>query len=192
MSDNIFKKIADKITDYAPAIAGVLAGTGVGAPAGAALVALGTLGKAFGLGSKAEPEEILSVVSVDPEIKLKAMMAESNFKLESKRIDLEKYKAALADVQNARNNATEQVKATGKRDANLYVLAWVIVGGFIGLIATMLTLQFVTGKTVQSDPMLMLLVGSLSTDAGMVVGYFFGSSQSSAKKDLVIAEAIQK
>lgn len=199
MSDrNIFQKIADKIVDFAPeAAAAVLSVVpGVGTIPAAALTALSSLGKACGLGTTATAEQVFSAVSIDPEIKLKAMLAENDFKLEMRKQDSEDLKTEvtrltvqIGDVQNARNNATVQVQATGKRDINLYVLAWVIMGGFIGLIIAIIVLQYATGRAMQNDPMLMLLVGSLSTDAGMVVGYFFGSSKSSQDKTELLAKA---
>ncbi len=97
-------------------------------------------------------------------------------------IAIQQDKMYLADVQSARSREVDIVKATGGKDINLYVLAWVIMGGFLGLILALIFFQFSYGKVLQSDPLITLLLGSLATDAGMVVGYFFGSSKSSADK----------
>jgi hypothetical protein len=61
------------------------------------------------------------------------------------------------------------------------------MGGFIGLIGALIFFQFSYGKTLQSDPIITLCLGSFATDAGMVVGYFFGSSKGSHDKDRYIA-----
>ena len=83
MSDeNILKKIGDGIVDIAPTIGSILTASVVGAPAGAAVKALGTLGKALGLGSEAKAEDIQNAIVADPEARLKIMLAENNFNLE--------------------------------------------------------------------------------------------------------------
>ena len=112
--------------------------------------------------------------------KIKKLEYEHREKLISLGIEQDKF--YLADVQSARNREVDVVKATGSKDVNLYVLAWVIMGGFLGLILALIFFQFSYGKVLQSDPLITLLLGSLATDAGMVVGYFFGSSKSSADK----------
>jgi len=181
---SVFQKIGDAVTDYAPGLAGILALVpGVGTVPAAALGAVAALGRSLGLGSAARPEDVLQAISADPEIRLKAMVAENDFAVKMGQRDLDKLKAELADVQSARSRQVESEKATGKRDYNLYILAWVIMGGFLGIILAMIIGQYFYGKTLQNDPLLMLLMGSLSTNAGMVVGYFFGSSKSSADKN---------
>ncbi len=186
---SVFQKIGDAVTDYAPGIAGILALVpGVGTVPAAALGAVAALGRSLGLGSQAKPEDVLSAISADPEIRLKAMVAENDFKLKQRDQDIEEMKAQLADVQSARSRQVESERATGKRDYNLYVLAWVIMGGFLGLILAMVIGQYFYGKILQNDPLLTLLMGSLSTNAGMVVGYFFGSSKSSSDKNEQIGQ----
>jgi len=184
--ESTFRKIASSIVDFAPGIAGLLATTGVGAPAAAAMAALGGLGKMFGLGSEATPEDIHAAIQADPQMALKLRQAELDFKLKSREQDIDELKAQLGDVQSARQRQIEVTKATGKKDTNLYALAWVIMGGFIGLIAALIVCQFVFAKSLTADPLITLCVGALSTDAGMVVGYFFGSSKSSADKTALL------
>ena len=115
-----------------------------------------------------------------------------DFKLKIGEQRLDEIKAGLADVQSARSREVEIVKATGKKDINLYVLAWVIIGGFLGLLACLIIMQAGYGKTFENNSLLTMLLGSLSTDAGMVVGYFFGSSRSSAEKNQTIADMAGK
>lgn len=64
------------------------------------------------------------------------------------------------------------------REIAQYLLATVVVVGFFVVLAMMLHWQ-----RAGSD----ILVGALSAAFGGVVGYFFGSSASSARKDELIA-----
>jgi len=99
---SIFQKIGDAVVNFAPGIATILTATGVGAPVGAAVGAIGALGRAFGLGDSAKPEDVLTAISADPEIRLKAMVAENDFKVKMKQAELDETKAYLSDVQSAR------------------------------------------------------------------------------------------
>ena len=126
--------------------------------------------------AKATPEQIKALKD-----------AEFRHKEELIKLGLEQDKIYILDVQNARHREVEIVKATGKKDRNLYALAWVIMGGFIGLILALVIGQFFYSKVLATDPLLSMLLGAMSTNAGMVVGYFFGSSKSSADKTDVIA-----
>jgi len=183
---NIFQKIGAAVADHAPALAGVLAAVpGVGTLPAAAVGALGSLCKAFGLGTDTEPETLLSTITADPEARLKYYVAESNFKLESKKLDLEEYKTALADIQNARTMHTETTKATGHRDTNLYILAWVIIVGFFSLTGLLIFKAMPQG----SSQAIYMLFGGLVGYCGAVVQFFFGSSKSSQEKTDIIAKS---
>ena len=58
---------------------------------------------------------------------------------------------------------------------NLYDIAWVIIGRYLGLILALIFMQIVK-VAIASDPLLSMLLGSISTNAGMIAGYFFGNS----------------
>jgi len=171
-----WKDLAKTVTGIAPILGGVLGG-----PPGAAIGGvISGIAKIFGLGDDATPDQIDQAIKTDPQAALKLRIAEMDFQLA-------KQDMFLKDIQDARNRQVQVERATGKRDINLYVLAWVIIGGFIGLIAALIVLELVFARTVSANPLISLLVGSLSTDAGMVVGYFFGSSKGSAEKTELMA-----
>ena len=184
-----WKDVSSTIAGSAPALAGVIGGL-VGGPAvgSAASVGISALLKILGLAPDAKPEDALKAIQADPEANLKLIIAENDFKLKQRDQEIEVMKAQLLDVQSARQREIETTKATGKRDINLFVLSWVIMGGFIGLIAALIMMQFVYSKTLQSDPIITLCLGSFATDAGMVVGYFFGSSSGSAAKSQTLED----
>lgn len=175
---NIFQKIGNAVVDFAPGIATVLAATGVGAPIAAAVVAVGALGKAFGLGSNAKPEEVLAVVSADPEIRLKAMVAENDFKLHMREADIEELTVQLADIQSAR----EREKSV--RDNVNQILAYSIVGGFLAMVGATLL-----GYAKVDSVLAGTLVGYLSAKCEQVLAYYFGSSKGSQAKTDLLAKA---
>ncbi len=182
---SVFQKIGDAVTDYAPGIAGILALVpGVGTVPAAALGAVAALGRSLGLGSAAKPEDVLSAISADPEIRLKAMVADNDFKLKQRDQDIEEMKAQLADVQSARSRQVESEKATGKRDYNLYILAWTVIIGFFALMGFLLKIPVPQDQS----GVIFMLFGSLSSAFGAVIGYFFGSSKSSSDKNEQIGQ----
>jgi ABC-type transport system involved in multi-copper enzyme maturation permease subunit len=70
----------------------------------------------------------------------------------------------------------------------MFILAWVVIGGWLGAIIALIVLKVVAPESeIATDPILSMLFGSLSTNAGMVVGYFFGSSRGSDNKNAMLA-----
>jgi hypothetical protein len=189
MERTIYQKIGDAVVDFAPGIATILAATGVGAPIAAAVGAVAALGRACGLGSAAKPEEVLTAISADPEIRLKAMIAENDFKAEMGRQEIEKLKTELADVQSARQREIEVTKATGKRDWNMICVGWMIILGYIGMMG-FLAYHAAHGQPIKDDTgILFLLVGNLVTFVGIVVAYLYGTTRSSQAKTEIIARS---
>jgi hypothetical protein len=178
---NIFQKIGDAVTDYAPGIAGILALVpGVGTTPAAALGAVAALGKAFGLGTQAKPEDVLTTIQnmPDSELKLKFVQAENDYQLQM-------VKTTLADVQNARQREVDITKVTGKKDLNLYALSWVItIGFFISLIAT-----FVFKVPTENKDMMTYLVVTLQNGTILAWSYYYGSSAGSSVKTDLLAKA---
>lgn len=176
------KELGKKIISFAPTIGSVLLG-----PAGTAGgVAIKALASAFDLSEDSSPEDILNAVSADPEIVLKSKIADQNFSVRLKEIELDELKARLADVQSARNRQVESEKATGKRDSHLYFLAYLYIAGFFISTAIMIwavcTNHF--PKDIPQAAVFLLgnLFGALTAGSGAVVQYFFGSSKSSSDK----------
>lgn len=181
----IFQKIGDAVANFAPGIAGVLAATGVGAPAAAAVGAVGALAKALGLGDEASPDDVFKAITTDPEIALKAKIADQEFELKKRDQDIEEIKVMLSDVQSARSRQVDSERVTGKRDVNIYVLAWVMVVGFFVLII------FLLRQPIPPDQsgVIYMLFGTLAAGVTQVLNYFFGSSKGSAEKTELLAMA---
>jgi len=193
MEENILKTIGDKIVNIAPSISALLTASGVGAPVGLAVTALASLGKAFGLGSNATPDEIHQAISSDPESALKLALADQDFQLKMRDQDLKELQARLADVQSARDRQIDHEKVTGKSDINLYALAWLFVAGFFITIIAMVGLILTKSMPESMPKEIVFLLGSLfqclTMGVGVVLQYFFGSSKGSNEKTGLLAKA---
>jgi len=181
---DILKQIAAKVASFAPALGAALVPVTGGAslPIGVALTAII---KAFGLAEDAKPEAILQALTTDPETKVKLVQAENAYLIEIRKIEREEYDLTLKDIQGARNMRVDHEKLTGKGDMNLYILAWVVVGGFFGLIGCLLIVALPPDQT----GVVFMLFGALSTGFGQVLQFFFGSSKSSQQKTDIIAKS---
>jgi hypothetical protein len=187
-----FKDIAKMVIDLAPALGGALA-----IPTGGASLAVGAavkaLGSVFGLTDTAKPEEIAAAIQADPEAAFKMKAAEQTFKAEMRRLDLEELKAGLGDVQGARNMNTENTKVTGKRDFNLYFLAYLYTLGFFISTGVMVYLAMQSKLPADMPQAVIFLLGNLfgCLTAGVtaILQFFFGSSKGSQEKTLLLSKA---
>ena len=157
-----------------------LLGTALGGPAGGAVGSI--LASAFG-GDPEKPEELLQKITMDSDAIVKLKELELANKVKLQEFILEGERLHLADVASARQREVETVKATGKRDINLYVLAWTIICGFFTLVGLMM---FTTIPDVSTQAVGILFGGLVAGFTG-VVQYFFGSSKSSQDKTRLMA-----
>jgi len=172
-----WKDVAGIVGKVAPALGAVLAPAtgGVSLAIGAAV---GALTNSLGLSPDAAPEEVLAAIQGDPEARLKLLVAENDYKLKVRDQELQELKIYIEDAQSARSRQVESEKATGRRDTNLYVLAWTIIIGFFALVGILLFVRIPEDST----GVIFMLFGALSAAFGGVVQYFFGSSKGSADK----------
>ncbi len=174
------KNLAGSIAQYAPVLGGA-----IGGPVGSAVgLAVNALAKIFGLSPEATPDQIDQAIHQDPQAALKLRIAEMDFQLALNKQRLDETEMHLKDVQNARSREVETTRATGKRDINQYVLAWVIISGFFGLMS--LLIFYETPK--DQNGVVFMLFGALATGFGTVLQYYFGSSKGSAEKTELIAK----
>jgi hypothetical protein len=176
-----WKSVAGSIVQFAPTLGGA-----VGGPVGSAVgLAVSALAKVFGLGPDATPDQINQAIQQDPEAALKLRMAEMDFELALNKQKLEEQEMFLKDIQSARQREIETTKATGKRDINQYVLAWVIVIGFFGLVSLLIFHELPKDQ----NGVVFMLFGALAAGFGSVIGYYFGSSKGSAEKTELMVKA---
>lgn len=105
------------------------------------------------------------------------------FRLALAQMQLESYKTQISDVQSAR---TMQMST---RSVWPGMLTMVIMGGYFGLLSVMI----IHGIPSTKDPggeVLLTLIGVLAAAVPMVLGYWFGSSQSSRSKDEMLMNSV--
>jgi uncharacterized membrane protein YeaQ/YmgE (transglycosylase-associated protein family) len=170
------------VRTVAPAI-----GTALGGPVGG--LAVQAISNAL-LGTPDAPEEeiALAVARATPEQLLALKKADQDFAKEMRALDIDLERIAAGD----RDSARKREAATGDK-ITPRVLAVVVVGGFLGMVAAVL-LGKVSGI---SDPvaagMIGTLIGYVSAKADQVVSYYFGSSAGSAAKNATLDKlAMQK
>jgi len=90
---------------------------------------------------------------------------------------------------DARAREVSIIKATGKRDVNLYVLAWIVVIGFFALVGILI---WATLPQANIGPVNQLF-GAMATGFGMVLQYFFGVFEIEQGKDgFISAKSVRK
>ncbi|MFA5354214.1 MAG: hypothetical protein WC291_08285 [Thermodesulfovibrionales bacterium] len=131
------------------------------------------------LGVDPEPEIVsTALLNATPEQITALKQAEYTHQERLIELATENDKAYLSDVQNARQREVDITSATGERDINLYILAWVVVCGFFSLVGM---LMYVTLPDRNIGPINQLF-GAMAAGFGMVLAYFFGSSKGSSEK----------
>jgi len=163
-----------------PLLGGLLGGPpgALGAKAAVSIVSSG-----LGLKEDADPEDVLGIIKANPEKLLELRKAEMAHKERLQELLLEEAKLEVQDRAGARSREVSITQATGKRDINLYVLAWLVVGGFFGLCGTLVFVTIPGG----SDKIVYLLFGGLVAGFTQVLNYFFGSSKSSSDKTKLLS-----
>lgn len=184
-----WKTVGSAVKKFAPIL-----GTALGGPVGGAAGGIISV-VASALGCDPEPDAVMKAIEADPEAARKLKTVEIENATELKRIALQVDQAYLADRQDARNREVRLTESTGKRDINLYLLAWLFIIGYFGttvlLFWLMFTGNFPEGKSLPDAGWMILgsLIATLSAGVGMVLQYFFGSSKSSQQKTQLMALA---
>ena len=175
-----WKDVGSAVKKFAP-----LLGTAIAGPAGGAVGGIISLiTSAFGIKDEdPDPGKLLEAITTDPDAAVKLRQIEADTKIELQKIVLEHDRMALADRADARTREVRIVQATGKKDYNLYFLAWSVIVGFFALCGILMNVPLPSG----SSEVVFMLFGALATGFGTVLQYFFGSSKSSTDKTSLLA-----
>lgn len=158
-----WSELGEKIAAFAPLLGGV-----VGGPAGGAIGSI--VASVFGVENN--PESIVNAINNDPESALKLRRIELDNKTELQKIAIELAKSEIADKQNARKeNKHSKVPA---------ILSGVLSVVIIGIIY----LLFYTVVPEGSKDVLFMLLGVVVKEWGGAMQYWFGTTRSSANKDM--------
>jgi hypothetical protein len=170
------------VSQGAPLLGGLLGGP-AGAVAGKLVAGL------FGADPE-NPEEVMNAIQGDPNAMVKLRELENTHKEKLQELQLEETKAFLSDVDSARKREAAVVAATGGKDINLYILAYIVIASFFGLTGMLLygvvfpdsSVKIAT-EEIGNNPLVMLIIGALISGFTQVLSYFFGSSKGSADKN---------
>jgi len=176
-----WKDVAAKISKVAPLLGSVLAPVTGGASVAVSGI-ISMVGSLFGLApDETTPDRINQIIEQDPQSLIKFKELEFRHKETLEGIILEKERLRYQDIAGARQREIAVVQATGKKDTNLYALAWTVIVGFFILTGLLMFCSITESQAV------LLLFGSLAAGFGMVLQYFFGSSKSSSDKTQIMA-----
>ena len=175
-----WKDVGKKIASAAPLLGGLLGG-----PPGAAVgTGIRLLASALGLGEQeTTPDAIMGLLNTDPEALVAIKKMELENKVELRRLTIEETSLYLQDRAGARQREVDIVRTTGRKDVNLYVLAWTVVLGFFALCIVLMRYPLAEG----SNEVVFMLFGGLVAGFSTVLQYFFGSSKSSTDKTNLLA-----
>jgi len=170
--------IGGLIAPMAPTIGSILGGF-IPFPGGAVLGSLAGKMVATALGVPATPEAVHDAVTTgDPEV-IKAKLEAADAEMSA---EVERHKADLADVADARSTNLELMRAGSKISYAPAIVSAIVLLGFM-------ILSFIAMKPdltgVRTDVTLFLL-GAWSGYAGAVVTYWLGSSAGSTDKSAQI------
>jgi hypothetical protein len=164
------KSWLDIVATVAPSIATALGGPLAG-------MAVGQLGKALGLDDSSEESVSNAIISASPDDLLKMKEADLDFQKAMKAADIELVRISADD----RNSARQRQIAV--KDKIPGILAFAVTTGFFGVLTFMLLRDVPTS----SKDVLNIMLGALGTAWIQVMGFYFGSSSGSEKKNEIIA-----
>lgn len=150
-------------------------GTAIGGPFGA--LAGAALGHVLGTSPDDPKATEAALLTASPDTLLKLKEAEQNFAIRMKELGISEDKLVFDDIANARG------REIALKDTTPTYLAYAITFGFFGTLLFML----IHGKPATGGDALLVMLGSLGTAWTAIVGYFFGSSLSSTRKDATIS-----
>jgi len=177
--------VGKTVKKYAPVL-----GTVIGGPVGGAIGgAVSLITSLFGIeDEEPTPEKVIEAIKADPQAAAKLRKLEMDHITELRKLALESDRMFLGDTADARDREIQVTKATGRREVNLYILAWIVVAGFFALCAVLFFKILPQG----SSEIVFMLFGALSAGFGQVLQYFFGSSKASAEKTRLLSLRSEK
>lgn len=175
-------------------LGGIMTATGIGAPAGAGMMAVGTL-LAHALGTDNTPDALHAALSTDPAAAEKALEVESNNRVQLQQIltqqaivemqeETKQQVAVLGDKQSARVRDA-QIVQLGKTNVRADLM---LLGAY--LITAVIVMVMVFGKVDGGSAIggvLILLAGKFAGNIATAFDFEFGSSRGSVEKSAVMA-----
>ena len=169
------------VSQGAPVLGGLLGGP-AGATAGKIVAGL------FG-SDPDSPEEVMNAIAANPAAMQKIKEYEAKHEEELQRLQIRETELFLSDLDSARKREIETTKATGKKDKDLYRMAYIVIGSFFAITLYLLYAIATAEKgntavdALKEHPLAMIIIGALISGFTQVLSYFFGSSKGSSEKN---------
>lgn len=178
-----WKSIAGTVAPLAPTIGKVL-GAGFG-PVGAIVGGLAGNAIAEIFGTEATPEAVGKAIAEDPQAAEKLqrlesergqeILAQAQVKIEELKQQTAQFQTQADDTQRARQAQLDLAAINSPLSWGSSILATVFTVAFFVVLAIVL----VNSETIKDNPVLLILLGTLTAGMGQILGYFFGSSAGS-------------
>lgn len=169
------------IATAAPTIGGLLGGL-IPFPGGAILGQVAGKVLAEALGVPPTPDAVnTAIVTGDPTV-VQAKLSEAETRM---RAEVDKFKASLEDVQNARSATVDLAKVQSNIAWGAPTISVVIVVGFFAVMSMLFVVKI--DLSASSVTLLNVLFGALIPAFGQVCNYWLGSSAGSNDKSAQIA-----
>lgn len=162
------------VGSVAPTLATALGGPLAG-------LAVKTIGDALGLSQSTEDTVSAALAGATPETLLKLKQADQEFAVKMKELDIHLEEIDAGDRDSARK------MQVSTRSLVPPLLATLVTVGFFGIL---IGLMYGVLKTEDNNELLILL-GALSSSWGMVVSFYFGSSQQSHMQTRIMGEKVK-
>lgn len=173
--------IGNLVGQAAPTLGSILGGF-IPFPGGAVLGQVAGKIVAEALGVPPTPTAVATAIQTGDPATVQAALTEAEAKMNA---EVEKFKAQMADVQDARAT-TVKLDASGSNIAwGAPVISVVIVFGFFSVMSLLFIIK--TDFAPATVTLLNVLFGALIPAFGQVCNYWLGSSAGSANKDQLLA-----
>lgn len=173
--------LAPLVANAAPTIGGLLGGL-IPFPGGAVLGQVAGKVLAEALGAPPTPEAVNTAITTGDPTVVQAKLSEAETRM---KVEVDKFRAQLEDVQNARSTTVDLAKASSNIAWGAPVISVVIVIGFFTVMSMLFIVKI--DLSAGSVTLLNVLFGALIPAFGQVCNYWLGSSAGSNDKSAQLA-----
>lgn len=179
-----WKSIAGTVAPLAPKLGAVL-GTGLGGPIGGVIGGLAGNALASIFGVEETPEAVGKAIATDPDAVTKIQQleaergeeirAQAQVQIQRLTEETKRFRIEADDTERARRFNLDLAATNSPLSWGSSILATVFTVAFFVVLAIVLT----NSDTIKDNPVLLILLGTLTAGMGQILGYFFGSSAGS-------------
>lgn len=155
-------------------------GAALGGPLGSAAVTI--IADSLGLSDRTESAIKIALGAATPEQMMSIKTADQDFAIQMQALGFANERDMEALAAGDRDSARKREMVV--QDKTPRNLAYVVIGGFFFILVTMMFLEVPTA----SRDILNIMLGTLGGSFSGVIGYYFGSSASSAAKTTLLAK----